>query len=227
MSSDSSVESKRVDRLRALTILSALLGLATAPAALLSQGPLPGDVEIIRSFQAALGTAPAWANVVTKTAMAPWVWLTAGLAAGMACARGARIYGLAPPVALTSVYALDMVLRRLIFEPKPSPDLVAVFAPSVASGLPSTFVLVYGALFGAVLLAPGRGPIVTATSALSVAAIAAGSCARLVLGGHWPSQIVASLFMALSLATAANWMLLTVEHCTGPRRDAQHEAPSE
>lgn len=87
--------------------------------------------------------------------------------------------------------------------PRPDPGLVEMAAPSAGSGLPSTTALVYGALFGAVLLSRSSGSarlpaLRSGPGAISVALIAAGCGARIGLGAHWPSQVLASLALALA-----------------------------
>jgi membrane-associated phospholipid phosphatase len=54
-------------------------------------------------------------------------------------------------------------------------------------------------MFGVALLARGdrRGRVIAG------ALLAAGLCARIVLGGHWPSQMLASAALGLLLALAA------------------------
>jgi len=169
-------------------------------ACLAAQGPLPGDVAATRALQSVLGESPAWAQWVTPSAKAPGVWATLCVAVALAYARGGAPAAAAPPVALLAAHGLDTLLRALVFAPKPDPELVAVAVRSAASGLPSTFGLVYGGLFGAVLLAPAaRDAPATAAAALAAALLAVGACARLVLGGHWASQMLASLLLAFAL----------------------------
>ena len=89
----------------------------------------------------------------------------------------------------------------LIYVPRPTPDLVSVASSSTSSGFPSTFALVYGAIFGVVLFAPGRKGLVPAGLAvLSLLLLVAGLSARVALGGHWMSQMMASLLLVLSPA---------------------------
>jgi hypothetical protein len=111
-----------------------------------------------------------------------------------------------PPLSLLVALGLDVLLRAAVFAPRPTPDLVTVASAASGSGLPSTFGLVYGALFGAALLA-GRGGRSRAARAAGVAAgllVVAGACARVVLAGHWPSQIGASVLLALGAAAVVH-----------------------
>jgi membrane-associated phospholipid phosphatase len=182
-----------------LPALLALAALAIGGASAVVQGPLPGDVELTRGLQALLGAGPDWAMWLTETAKAPLLWGTLALAAVLAW-RGAAWRGaLAVPLAYAGAFAADKALRAVLFVPRPDPDLVAVAAPSGSSGMPSTFGLVYGALFGVALLARGDMPGRLIAGALLIA----GIIARIVPGGHWPSQMLASTALGLLLAWAA------------------------
>jgi len=170
---------------------------------LIAQGPLPGDVTVTRALQSATGETLAWARAFTHSAKSPGVWLTLSLTLVLAYARGGWWGAAAPPFALFVAHATNVLLRALVFAPKPAPELVAVASVSSASGLPSTFALVYGGVFGAVIAAQGRrGHLSTSAAISSAGMVVVGSCARVVLGGHWPSQILASLFLSFSLVMA-------------------------
>lgn len=174
-----------------------------AAACLVAQGPLPGDVALTRALQAALGEAPAWAATLTGSAKAPGVVLTLGLAVALAWARGGLRAAALPPLALLAAHVANVLLRAFVFAPKPSTEWVAVASASSASGLPSTFALVYGGLFGAVVLSrPTRGAVSTAAALAGAALVVVGCSARLVLGGHWASQILASLLLASAFVLA-------------------------
>ncbi|MBU7573764.1 MAG: hypothetical protein KAF64_10450 [Hydrogenophaga sp.] len=167
------------------------------------QGPLPGDVAVTLAMQAMLGAEPGWAGWLTNTAKAPLLWGTLTLAtllAGLSAPRPLRwVRALAVPLAYALAFAADKALRAAIFVPRPDPALVHVADPATSSGLPSTFGLVYGAIFGVVLLARGeaKGRLVAGVL------FGVGLAARIVLGGHWPSQMLASATLGLLLASAA------------------------
>jgi len=178
------------------------VALALGVACVAAQGPLPGDVALTRALQAALGSDPAWARLLTDTAKPPLVWATAAVATLLAVARAGWRGGAVPPLALVVVLGLDVLLRTAIFAPRPSPALVTVASAGSGSGLPSTFALVHGALFGAVLLLGRNRRTRFARAAGVVAALllVAGGCARIALAGHWPSQVAASLLLAAGVA---------------------------
>ena len=189
-------------------LTAALVGAVLGVASILAQGPLPADVAITRALQAAFGDNPPWAFFLTKTAKFPLVWLTLALCVAMAYVRGGWRGAVAPPVVFLVVLLADRILRVLIFVPRPSDEFVTVASISASSGLPSTFALVYGGVFGATLFASGRkGAGAAVAGAVSAGLIAAGLCARIVLGGHWASQMLSSLLLALALATIPYWIL--------------------
>lgn len=178
-------------------------GLALGVACLWSQGPLPGDLAVTRALQAGLGATPNWAEFVTATAKSPRVWLTLLLAAALAFLCGGWRGAAVPALAFAGVKILDALLRALAYAPKPSAELVSVASSSASSGFPSTFGLVYGALFGAVLFTTeGRRDVRIFAIAASVALLIVGASARIVLGGHWASQMLASVLLAFSLVLA-------------------------
>jgi membrane-associated phospholipid phosphatase len=183
----------------ALALAAAAIGAAN----LALQGPLPGDVGVTRALQGLLGAEPAWATWLTGTAKAPLLWVTlliAAVLAGWGASRSNRWERMAAvPLAYGLAFVADKGLRAILFAPRPDAALVAVADPAASSGLPSTFGLVYGAMFGVALLARGdrRGRVIAG------ALLAAGLCARIVLGGHWPSQMLASAALGLLLALAA------------------------
>lgn len=183
-----------------LSVVALLVGAASA----VLQGPLPGDPALAAGVQAALGEAPGWAFAITRSAVLPFV----GVSLVAACLLGWWVAGMrgvwAVPLAYGLALATDKTLRAVLFVPRPDPALVAVAAPSASSGLPSTFGLVYGAIFGVALMAGASGlRAALPARAVAAAAIIAGTAARVVLGGHWPSQMVASLALGGLLALAA------------------------
>lgn len=195
--------------LRIFVILM-LLTLATGGASLAIQGPLPGDVTITRGVQAAFGLQPSWAEWLTQTARPPLVVATIVVGAGMAWLAASWRVALAVPVAFGLAWLTDMILRAAILVPRPSPDLVAVASASDSSGLPSTFGLNYGSIFGVVVIVVAGSRRALFMRGLALAVVVAGSSARVVLGGHWPSQMLASVLLGLLASLVAckaiDWM---------------------
>lgn len=197
--------------MKPVLLLPIIAGLAGA-ASLLANGPVPGDAVLTRALQSLLGGEPAWAEIVTRTAKAPLVWGSACLAMFMAwiCGRGRAM--LAVPLAYGFAFLIDRILRALIYVPKPDDSLVAVASASSSSGLPSTFGLVYASLFGVVLWCRETGTAARALQVTSVLLLVIGAGARIVLGGHWASQMIASMALGLILAWLALMICREVEH---------------
>ncbi|MFO7578593.1 MAG: phosphatase PAP2 family protein [Nitrosomonas halophila] len=192
----------------ALTIaLSTILGASS----ILIQGPLPGDILLTQGLQSLFGSGPAWAHIMTSTAKQPLVWLALVLGGLLAYTRaGWRGTG---TVAITFFAAkiIDMALRALIHVPRPLPELVQVASVSTSSGLPSTNALVYGAIFIPVLIANTRsGWVQSAAATAAILLLIAGTMARVVLGGHWMSQIMASLLLAGSIGLLVYQILQSI-----------------
>lgn len=168
------------------------------------QRRFPFDLEITRTLQAWNPSGRAWAQYVTNSAKPP---LSLGLLALASIAAwrmgGLRAVGI-PSIAYAAVLALDPLLKRWIARPRPSADLVQVAGSTAGNGCPSTFALVYAATFGAVMLVaalrmrpPRRWWIVGG----GVLILLVGGGARVVLGGHWPSDVLLSYALGALLLT--------------------------
>jgi membrane-associated phospholipid phosphatase len=184
-------------------VLPALVALIIGGASAVVQGPLPGDVVVTQAGQALLGGGPGWAEWLTDTAKAPLLLGTLVLAGALAWRVTGWRGALAVPLAYGFAFAADKALRAALFVPRPDPAMVAVAAPSASSGLPSTFGLVYGAVFGVVLLASGPARRARLARIIAAVLLVAGITARIVLGGHWGSQMLASTALGILAAWAA------------------------
>lgn len=184
------------------------LGIALGAANVVVQGPLTGDVAVTKLVQTVCGTEPPWAEFVTKTAKHPWVWPTLVVGCGLAWLRAGRLGPFSVIAVFLAVKFVDVALRAVIHTPKPIAELVAVASPSESSGFPSTFGLVYGAIFGAVLFAPAKSNWQSTVSMMVAAAmIVVGAGSRIVLGGHWASQMLASMSISFSLVLMLNYFV--------------------
>jgi len=178
----------------ALLIAACVIGAASIRV----QGPLPGDVALATWLQAVSGSRPEWATWLSNTAKMPTVLGVLALACGMAWVQHGRAAVLLPAVAYLGAQGVNLALRALIFVPRPDPTLVQVAAASADSGLPSTFALVYAAVFGVMLTNVERHKSAhLALAATAAGLILVGCVARIALGGHWPSQLAASALFAL------------------------------
>jgi len=180
-----------------------LLSLALGVACFAAQGPLPGDVDVTLALQSAFGPAPAWAEWLTETAKPPLVVVTLIVGAGLAWLAAGWRGALTVALAFGLSWFIDKALRALIFAPRPAADVVEVASASGSSGLPSTFGLVFGSIFGIVLIARPKSRNTAPLQIIAVILITLGAAARVVLGGHWPSQMLVSILLGLAAASAA------------------------
>jgi len=180
-----------------------LIGIVLASACLIVAGPLPFDIAITRALQAVFGETPRWAEVVTTTTKSPWVWLTLLIGGGLAFIRNGWHGPVVMLVAFGVIKLLDLGLRAVFYVPKPLPEWVPVAAISHSSGFPSTFALVYAAVCGAVLLGPRqKGSLSLWVSWVAVMMLVVGLLTRVVLGGHWMSQVLACYAIAFLVVLA-------------------------
>ncbi len=187
----------------AVTLTLSALVLGAACTAVL--GPLPGDVAVTLALQSAFGASPQWAEWLTDTAKPPLVVATMVVGAGLAWLIAGWRAAMAVPLAFGFGWLIDKAARALIFAPRPAADVVEVASASSSSGLPSTFGLVYGGVFGVVLMARARRWDTALLQVLAAFLIITGAAARIMLGGHWPSQMLVSVLLGLAVAAAAYW----------------------
>lgn len=211
--------------LKRMTVLYLFTGLITGGACLIVQGPLPGDVAVTRLLQSVLGCTKSWAEFLTESAKLPGLWATLGVAVIVASLNRNWRIACTPVIALIFVQLLDVCLRAMLFAPRPTSDLVIVAVLSKSSGLPSTFGLVYGALFGISLCAANkRSSLSIVAATLSMLLILVGSSARIALGGHWTSQIIASILVGISFAAGGNLALNAIFNRYCPERHAGYNS---
>lgn len=180
-------------------MFAAWLGLAAGLGFAAAKWPrFPGDLAVTRAAQAAFPGERAWAWALTNTARPPASHLLLGVAllAGWRFARGRG--ALAAALAFAAAHGLDRVLKPAIGRPRPTADLVEVAGSSAGWSCPSTFALVYAATLGfiAVTSAVGRrGALRWVIVLVCAGLLVAGGLARVVLGGHWASDILVSWFL--------------------------------
>jgi membrane-associated phospholipid phosphatase len=166
-------------------------------------GPLPGDLTVTLALQAAFHRSPQWAEILTDTAKPPLVVATIAVGAGLAYLVAGWRGALSVTLSFSVGWLIDKALRAIIYMPRPSSALVDVASASSSSGLPSTFGLVYGTIFGVSMFAATNSKFSLAIRALAIALIIAGASARVVLGGHWASQMLVSILLGLAAASGA------------------------
>jgi membrane-associated phospholipid phosphatase len=155
----------------------------------------PGDVPVARFLQTIAPAGPQWAKVVTATAEFPWFFILLAITFTLAWSLSGRRAALVSVVSFAGMWLLAEVSKLLLFQPRPSPKLINVVDPSSGSAFPSTFALIYAATFGyLIVLAALRNPRTAEWIILIISCLLLfiGGVARIVLGAHWPSDIILS-----------------------------------
>ncbi len=181
--------------------LTPLLGLAAISTALLVAATFtpyfPGDVALARSIQ---GIAPpgVWARAVTRAAYAPWIYgvlvVSAIAALRVAGWRGAA----AMAVTFFALMYVEDQIKAYIGRPRPDAALAGY-------SMPSGWALLFGAtvgLLGALAWRNARGAARGAYLAGSALVLLAGFAARVTLGAHWPSDVIAGYLLAVTVGLA-------------------------
>jgi undecaprenyl-diphosphatase len=191
--------------MRRLVLLALLAVVLTATAAALPY--FPGDLQIARAIQAAIPAGP-WAASVTASAGGWWKYGLAAVGALLAWRladwRGAVIVVLL----VASLPPAGDWIKTLVARPRPSSALVRVVGNPTGYSYPSTAGLVYGSIFGVLaLLALDRRRPRVAVAALCLVGLLIGAAARIVMGAHWPSDLLGAYVMAVASAMALRAIL--------------------
>lgn len=121
-----------------------------------------------------------------------------------------RAFALALPITVAAGIGVDLGLKLLVDRPRPAMPLVGTAAGSFPSGHVIQAIIVFGLLVPALYLVTGRRATFRITTGLLVVMVAAVSLSRVVLGAHWPTDVVASVFVGAAL-------LLGTEYLVGSR----------
>lgn len=161
----------------------------------------PGDVELTRALQAALPDASWWATPVSRIASAPAKYVVMGLALGLSMAL-AGWKGAAVSLAAIVLDQYGAEASKTIFaRPRPSPELVAVVGSPSGFTFPSGTLTFFSATFGWLLIQAQRskpGSLRTAVLVTTPIALLLGCLARVVLGAHWPSDVLLTTVICLA-----------------------------
>jgi membrane-associated phospholipid phosphatase len=165
---------------------------------------LPGDVGITRFAQSALPESTRWAQLLSATAAAPWIFVVLGVTFVLSWMIAGPRAGLLSIVAFVGLWLLGKLLGPAISQPRPSPELVRAAGTLAGSAFPSLFAFNYISTVGfvAVLAAVKtsgrlRFAVVTVCSLL----LFVGCVARVALAAHWPSDVAISYLIGLLWVT--------------------------
>lgn len=158
----------------------------------------PLDLSVAQGVQRINSLGYSWAKSLTDTAKPPVAY---GLLL-VASLIGWRLAGLRAaflaPTAYAVVLGLDRILKPWIARPRPSSDLIHVVGAYSGFGCPSTFGLIYAATVGTVAwlaLRNSTGRTQGLVAGTSLLVLVLGGSARVVLGGHWPSDLLLSYLL--------------------------------
>jgi membrane-associated phospholipid phosphatase len=179
-----------------------LVGLALAIAVLTfasARTPyLPADVAITRALQSISPLSTSAANWITESANHPWCYVLLALSVVVACVIG----GWRAAAVAIAVYFADKLfgdwLSPLVAQPRPPADLIHVVRHVSGYAFPSMSALIYVATFGylgALAWDQAREPMRTIICVVAGLSLVAIAVSRIVLGAHWPSDLLASYLM--------------------------------
>lgn len=228
---------QRVIKRLGLTPLLVLAALSVAMLVAARATPsLPGDVALAQWIQKA---APAgdWARAVTRAAYVPWIYGVLAVSAIAALRVAGWRAAAAMIVTFFAMMHAEPYIKAHIARPRPSADLVAGGTPALTMvagaqrsspgySMPSGWALLFGAtvgLLGALAWKNTHGIVRSAYVAGAALVLVSGFLARVTLGAHWPSDVIAGYLLAITIGLALYELLLTMPE---PSSRSTSRAPS-
>lgn len=196
----------------------------------------PGDLELTRAIQSWV-PAGAWARAVTRAAYAPWIYGVLAVSAIAALRVAGWRAAVAMAVTFVALMQVETGMKGFIARPRPAASLVtvsgstnapessvAMMAGAPAGGaalqgprpsysMPSGWALLFGStvgLLGALALRYARGTARAAYLAGCAIVLIAGLLARVSLGQHWPSDVIAGYLLAITIGLGVMELLATL-----------------
>lgn len=129
-----------------------------------------------------------------------------------------RPFAVALPSALVVGALLDVTLKVIVDRPRPPDALVGTALGSFPSGHALTGVIFFGLLPPGVWIALRRRLVFWVSVPLSVVSALLVAMSRVYLGAHWPSDVVASMFIGAAVLLLTEYLLasdLARRHCDG------------
>jgi undecaprenyl-diphosphatase len=158
------------------------------------------DLQITKSLQ--LVNAPSFAllmNLISWPGFTPQSMIIAGLIILLIYVFGLHWEAVMAFIAVVFSTGINLLVKDLIQRPRPTPDLVGVFATLNSYSFPSGHVMYYLGFFGFIwflafsLLKPSlkRGFLLVVIGALVVLV----GISRIYLGEHWASDVIGSYLL--------------------------------
>jgi YihY family inner membrane protein len=199
-----------------LVIATAIAGVALGlVAALREHWLLPFDEAVANAVRgdSLVGFFRFWTQLGSQQDM-----ILAAVAIGVLLWTTCRPFALAFPAAVLAGVIIDVSVKVIVDRPRPPDPLVGTALGSFPSGHALTGVIFFGLLPPALWIALRRRLIfwISVPVAAVVAFLVAAS--RVYLGGHWPTDVIASALLGASVLLGTEWVLGTAfarRHCDG------------